>query len=172
MSTAPSITAPYEIEALVIAAAQARLSAAGFHGTFAPGSDGTLPDQMTAVRFALGDPTGVLGLRSVDGSRVMEHAEFTGRLEVDLEVARDENVLRGGINGMGVSRVMDGYLARLRVAFLNHPPPFAAALPWWQVTAIVPQATQYDLNPQRETDFVTLAWELTLRLMPDALPAV
>lgn len=172
MATAKTTEEVYEIECLIISAARSILTKAGFSNPLLPGDSKEIPDDFTAIRCGLGDVTGIEGVRVVEGRAVSDYAGYKVALEIDLGVERGENVLVGGLNGAGVSRVMDKKMARLRVCFLNHPPPFAAFLPFWQVVAITPRAAQYDLRKDREIDFATLGWDLEIRLMADALPPV
>lgn len=172
MPSAPSLQDIFRVEALVAAAARRRLEIGGFKNPFTIGKDESIPDEVTVVRFALDEATTRLVTRSVGGQLVTEPGEYTGRLEVDFFVERPANRRINVPDASGVARELDDCLARGRVLFLNHPSPFAGILPWWQVTALWPLATSYDLNPERELDSATLAWRLTLALLADALPAV
>ena len=161
----------FELEALVPAAAREVLLART-PDVLTPGSSAKTPRSMTAVRFELGGVTGRQCVRAVGGQPVTDFCEYTGTLSVDLGVAREENTPSGGADAPVVSRALTAELAAIRALFLNHPNPFVNRLPYWQVTELRPQPTAYDLDPERQIDFATLSWQLTLTLLPGAFPEI
>lgn len=167
----PTLQQLFQLEALVPAAARDIL-APWFADVRTSGRADPLPRTMVAAQFYLGPVTGRQQLRAVRGQPVAEFAEYTGTLEIDLGVAREENQAAGSLDAPGVSRRLSQELAHIRTYFLNHPPPFAGRLPWWQVTEIRPLPTSYDQDPERQIDFATLSWQLTLCLLPGVWPVV
>lgn len=165
----PTLVELYQVETLVINAA-AEILSAHFDEVHTPGTTDPSNRTMRGVRFALGEVTGRETVRGVAGQRVTEFGEYDGTLEIDIGIARERNQQVHGAEVLTISRELGLQVAHVRTLFLNHPPPFAGRLPYWQVIEIRPQETTYDLISDRDVDFVTLAWTLRLAIMPGQFP--
>lgn len=167
----PTIAHLFQLEALVPAAATQILRRRR-PTVFTPGSSDSLPDHMWGARFTLGEPTGREVIRSVSGQLVTDFGEYRGLFEIDIDVPRAANEPYGGPDGVGVSRRLTMEIAEIRAMFLNHPPPFAGLLPYWQVSEIRPLATAFEFDAEHEVDSATLTWQLTLCVMDGEFPPV
>lgn len=163
MSTPPTLIQLFELEALVPAAATEIMD--GLIADLRTIYDATtMPRTMHSTQFLLGSVTGREGLRGVIDRPRPEFCEYQGVLEINLGIAREANTTPA--ETLTTSKPMTRLLAATRARFLNHPPPFAQKLPYWQVTEIRPLATAYDPDSESDIDFATLSWQLTLCVLP------
>lgn len=158
----------HDFEGQFATAAKAILTAAGLTGVRGVGETGTVPDEVIVTNFLAGaavpDARGVL-----TPSGAVIAGLYDGSLEILIRRRRDDNIAS---ELTGVSRRMNETISQIRALFLAQPEPFTSAnLPYYDVSNLIPQETEYAYDTATRREAVVLSWSVRWCINPDQLPA-
>lgn len=168
---APSLPALLDFEGQFESAAQAILKDSGV-AAFVSQAKKQLPLISTGVIFETSEALDQLTFLPLASGQTQpteqEYFRYKGTLELEVQVNRD--TARSPVDEVGT------FLAQVRglvrAAFLQSQWPFQDSnLPYYRVSAIRPTGTITGYDQPRNSDVVSLRFEITFAIQPTAWPA-